>query len=204
MGIETDRDVVILHGPNGDVTGDKLIGMSREEVYREVQRTFPEMKERVLLDVLPFLLGNARRVQELLHKPRTIMELGHGERVIALGRGFSGLARANFALIINTHDPNLDDAVVTQAEIIEENLLRTMRGDDATLFTCMTYSSSEEGRSYRQAKATAWGLHHFAREHIRARRPRLWHGGRLHHLVGVVNDETKELEVLEDSLVRTR
>lgn len=197
-GIETDRDIMILHGPQGkDVTGESLIGLSADRARSEIRTAFPNMEEQALTDLLPFLLGNARRVEELTRKPRSLGELGHGERVIAVGRGFSGLARANLALMQNDFDPNLDDAIVTQAEVIEENLRMANHGDDATLFACMTYSGARGSRSYREAVASAFGLCRFAQGHIKHRRPILWHSRRLHHLVGVVNEATKGLEVLE-------
>lgn len=202
-GIETDRDMMVLNGPHGKtVTGEQLIGFSADRVRLEIRNVFPTMDARVLEDLLPFLMGNAKRVEELTLHPRSRDERGHAERIIAVGRGFSGLARANLALIQNDIDPNLDDAIVTQAEVVEANLRQAKPGDDATLFACMTFTGLRGARPYREARTSAIGLLRFAQGHIRHRLPELAQSGRLHHLVGVVQEETKELEILEDSIRR--
>ena len=100
-------------------------------------------------------------------------------------------------LIINDADPCLDDAVETAASIIEKNLARVRPGDDATLFTNVQYE--KPGRNYRAAVARARGLSTFAWRIIRERHPELAQSRRLHTIVGVTFEPSKELEVIESS-----
>lgn len=196
-GVETDRDELILHGVEGDVRGEDLIGKFEEDVRAAIRRAFPRMPDEVIHDLVPFIVGNARHVAALQAKPRSAAGLGHDERIIALGVGFDWLAQSNLALIINDADPCLDDAVATAASIIEKNLARAQPGDDATLFTNVQYE--KPGRYYRAAVKRAQGLSEFAWKVIRERRLELAGSGRLHTLIGVTFEPSKELEVIESS-----
>ncbi|MBI4434742.1 hypothetical protein HY635_02910, partial [Candidatus Uhrbacteria bacterium] len=196
-GVETDRDELILHGVEGDVRASELIGKPEETIRAAIRRSFPRMPDEVINDLTPFMVGNARHVAALVERPRGLDGLGHDERVIALGVGFDWLAQSNLALIINDADPCLDDAVETAASIIEKNLARARPGDDATLFTNVQYE--KPGRNYRAAVARARGLLTFAWRVIRSRRPELAASGRLHTLIGVTFEPSKELEVIESS-----
>lgn len=199
LGVETDTDAFTLHGPRGTLSAERLIGLDEDDVRVEVRRILPEIDAQTLRDLMPFLMGNAERVLELRETPRPPAELGHRERVIALGQGFDWLAQANFAIINNDHDPNLDEAVTTAAEIVEANLANAPPGDDATLFTNVTYG--HPGKDYRKAVARARGLQTFAQSFIRERRPRLVASGRLRYLVGVTFEPSKELKVIEQGTV---
>jgi hypothetical protein len=196
-GVETDQDELILHGVEGDVRGSELIGLPEERVHAAIRGSFPRMPDEIIHDLVPFMVGNAQHVAALRMKPRSVAGLGHDERIIALGVGFDWLALSNLALIINDADPCLDDAVATAASIIEKNLARAQSGDDAVLFTNVQYE--KPGRNYRAAVKRARGLSAFARKVIQQRYPELAGSGRLHTLIGVTFEPSKELEVIESS-----
>lgn len=195
-GVETDRDILILHGPQGDVSGDQLIGASEGDVRSALASAFPMMDERTLEDCIPFLLGNAAHVADLTASPRQTIALRHDERVIAIGHGFDyWIALRNIAVIVNDVDPNLDVPIAIAAGIIEQNIADAPAGDDAVVLASVPYS--EYGIERDLAIERARGLLRFAQQVIREHKPRLAESGRLHPLVGITFERTKRLEIVE-------
>lgn len=196
-GVETDRDTLVLHGPQGDVSGASLISNTGEEIRETVRAAFPEMDPHTVEDLIPFLAGNAARVKELMEAPRAHAEKGHNERVIAIGQGFDWLAEANLALIINDADPNLAESIRVAGSLIQKNLPGAAAGDDATILSCIPYH--QPGIDYRQAAARAKGLRKFAEQVIRESYPDLSASGRLHSMAAVVWEPNKLMEVVEEA-----
>lgn len=195
MGVETDQDLLTFHGPRGDFSGRDFIDRDEGEIAVIVRRCMPQIDDQSLHDLMPFLLGNAERVDELRRNPRDVSHLDHQERVIALGEGFDWLAKQNFALINNDSDPNLDEAIVTAARIIQGNLKSARPDEEATIFTSVPYA--QPGQKQRKAVERALGLQEFAQTHIRKQIPELFTSGRLRYLVGVTFESSKELQVID-------
>lgn len=193
-GIETDRDNLILHGPSGDVSGDKLIGKTDEEIMAALRAAFPAIDPTVAVDIIPFLRGNAVHVDELIKEPRTEAAKHHHERVIALGQGFDWLAEANLALIINDADPNLDESVRVAGSLIEKNLAQAPE-DDATIFACIPYR--HPGTDERQAVARAKGLLAFAKKTVQDAYPQLAASARLHGMAAIMWEPSKKIQVVQ-------
>ncbi|MBI4139138.1 hypothetical protein HY479_03240 [Candidatus Uhrbacteria bacterium] len=194
-GVETDQDNLILHGPNGDVSGASLIGASPEDVAAAIRRAFPRMDPLTITDLVPFMLGNAERVKELKASPRGRRELGHNERIIAIGQGFDWLAEANLALIINDADPNLAESIRVAASLIEKNIVSAPPGDDAAIFTCIPYR--DPGVDERQAAARARGLKAFTESVVCTSCPGLFESGRLHSMAAVMWEPNKKIDVID-------
>lgn len=195
-GVETDRDILTLHGKI-DVSGETCIGKRPEEVAAMLREAFPDMSMHTVNDLLPFMLGNAKRVEELNASPRSVLDKGHNERVIALGQSFDWVTSQNLALIINDADPNLDESVRVAGSLIVKNVEHATAGDDvATIFTSIPYR--EPGTDYRQAVARAKGLKEFAKKILREAYPELMASGRLHSLAAVMWEPNKKIEVVEE------
>lgn len=195
-GVETDHDLLVLHGPKGDISGRDLIGKSAEEIRAVIRDAFPDMDLQVVADLVPFLAGNAARVKELVDAPRALPERGHNERVVAVGQGFDWLAEVNLALIINDADPNLAESIRVAGSLIQKNLAAAPVGDDATVLACIPYH--QPGMDYRQAVARAKGLRAFAEGVVRDAYPELAASGRLHSMAAVLWEPNKRLEVVEE------
>jgi hypothetical protein len=192
VGVETDMDTLILHGPNGDVSGATVGDASEEQVLADLHKAFPNMDSRVAKDIVPFLMGNAARVKELKEEPREIHEMGHNERAIAIGQGFDWLADANVALIINDADPNLADSIRVAGSLIEKNLAGAAEDDHAMICTSIPYR--EPGTDYRQAVARAMGLKAFAEQVLRESAPTLMQSGKLESTATVMWEPSKRIE----------
>ena len=123
LGVETDKDALILHGDNEEIFD---LGKIKEEeknvesLTAIVRRLYPNMPERIILDLLPLLEGNLQHIDETKgKKPET--ELVHGEWVLAVGKGFDWLHTPNMALIVGPYDPNLGEPIKVAAGIIKSN-----------------------------------------------------------------------------------
>jgi len=200
-GIETDRDILILHGQNGDVRGDELVGLSEEEILQRLRSCFPNLTEFpqiVLDDLVPFLMGNARHIASLGDRTRDQSVLGHNERIIAVGQGFDWLAARNRALIINDATVDLRKPIKTAARIIENNLKNAPQ-DRALIFTSVPYEDLLEERI---ARARSIGLQEFAQEVIREEHPELWNSGRLDFLVGITEEHSKKLTLVKAGSIK--
>jgi hypothetical protein len=193
-GVETDQDLLTLHGPQGDVSGAMLMGKTADEIHEILCRAFPDVGPDVLIDVVPFMVGNAEHVSDLMKDPRELDEKQHNERIIAVGQAFDWLASANLALIINDADPNLAESVRVAGSLIAKNLSETPAGDDATIFTCIQYS--RPGEDQRQAIARAKGLAEFSTQIIKDAYPDLLSSGRLHVMSAIQWEPSKKIEVV--------
>lgn len=195
-GVETDRDMLILHGPAGDVSGEQCVGATEEHIASLVRTAFPDMDPQVLSDLVPFLAGNGVRVKELTDLPRDLPAKGHNERVIAVGQGFDWLADANLALIINDADPNLAESIRVAGSLIVKNLKETPATDHASVFSCIPYR--EPGLDERQATARAKGLLDFAIRTLAEAHPDLMASGRVHGLAAITWEPSKRMQVVEE------
>lgn len=122
VGIETDKDAMILHGDNGEIVDLSTITDSSEENLKSmIRRLYPNMPERIVLDLLPLVSGNIEHIAEIKGQ-KPVADLEHGEWVLAVGKGFDWLHTPNMALIVGPYDPNLGEPIKTAASIIKSNL----------------------------------------------------------------------------------
>ena len=194
-GIETDMDLLTLHGSNGEVNGKMCTGKSDEEIMTLLMQNFDNLPRVVALDLIPFLKGNAERVSELAADPRALQQKSHDERVIAVGQGFDWLAKANVALIINDADPNLAESIRVAASLIQKNLIDTAADDHATILASIPYR--EPGTDERQARARAKGLKDFALKVIQDGLPELANSGKLHAAASIMWEPSKRIQIIE-------
>ncbi|MDO9230903.1 MAG: carboxysome shell carbonic anhydrase [bacterium] len=121
IGIETDKDALILHGDNGEVVDVSTLKKSDEEsLLTIIHRLFPNMPERIVLDFLPIIAGNLNQIGET-KKQKMEAQLAHGEWVLAVGKGFDWLHTPNMAMIVGPYDPNIGEPIKTAAGIIKSN-----------------------------------------------------------------------------------
>lgn len=121
IGIETDEDALILHGDSGEIVDlSKISNEDRQNLPAFVHRLYPNMPERIVLDLLPIIEGNLKHIGEG-KKQKQEAELVHGEWVLAVGKGFDWLHTPNMALIVGPYDPNIGEPIKTAAGIIKSN-----------------------------------------------------------------------------------
>lgn len=123
LGVETDHDALNIHGENGTVLNlFRNQNLSDEELKIKLEIMFPDMKERMIKDLIPLLLGNLQHINEIEEEQRPIAEAQHQEQIVAIGRGFDWLHLPNKALIIGPFSYDLADPVSTAAKILWSNI----------------------------------------------------------------------------------
>jgi len=123
VGFETDEDALVLHGENGEVVELSKVGpLEDDQITRMLQRLYPTMRTAIVRDFLPLVRGNLRHITRVRSIQRPIINMEHGEWILALGRGFDWLHSPNTALIVGPWSHNLEVPVLTAAKIIRGNM----------------------------------------------------------------------------------
>lgn len=201
-GIETDRDVLILHGPHGEVRGDELMGCTSEHVHHRLRTAFgDEMPDVVRHDLVPFLIGNSVHISSLGNRPLDRSMLGHTERILAIGQGFEWLAAGKRkALIINDATLDLRKPIQTAGQILAKNLKDTPEEDRALIFTSVPF---DDRLGQRIAIEKSPGLLEFAQAVLSETQPDLWNSGRLEVIVGATDERDMKLITLQTGQITT-
>jgi len=123
MGVETDKDAFVFHG---DVPGTTLdiaeaLDLSKSELEARMRVLYPDMKDEVFRDLMPFAIGNQRHVRKVIESNRPIEHLDHAEQIIAVGRGFDWLHLTNKALIVGPFSIDWVNEVIVAAKIVLSN-----------------------------------------------------------------------------------
>lgn len=191
IGIETDEDALTLHGENGETLNlAEETKMKEEKLSLRLQKLFPDMKSRILEDLIPFLIGNQKHVEEVRKTKRPIEETQHKEQILAIGRGFDWLHLPNKALIIGPYSYNLGESIVTAAKILMDNLKkhRIPANNGIVLMSSAAYRDEAGPERFRAIEKTK-SLADFSMETIKTYVPQLIPHIKL--LRGVVNLNTR-------------
>ena len=193
LGVETDEDALVFHGVNGKVLDlSKADGYTETDLRTALADLYPDMKQRMLEDLLPLAVGNVRHIAEVRKSNRPIEEAEHRERIIGAGRGFDWLHILNLAFLVGPFDPDLAKPIRTAAKLIADNLKAGRVPDDGiVLLTCAPYRE-EAGYDVPRATEKVIMLSRFALSVIEDEVPDL--KDRVHLITGIVNQHTRRLE----------
>lgn len=124
MGIETDHEAFIFHGEeNGDLLDmSAALDLSPQELQTKIRSLYPTMREGVLADLMPFVIGNQRHVRKVIQSHKVPDQLEHKENIIAVGRGFDWLHIINKALIVGPFSIDWLAEVVVASNIVLDNI----------------------------------------------------------------------------------
>ena len=144
VGLETDRDALIIHGENGSLLDMSTIADSSDSNLELILRNmFLDMPERILEDFLPLLKGNIEHMAETKDK-KPLDQLEHGEWILAVGKGFDWLHTPNMALIVGPYDPNIGEPIKTAASIIKANIEAGKAEKGFVILSSAVYSDAAE------------------------------------------------------------
>ena len=195
-GIETDLDALILHGEDGSVVDLSEAKLSSQEETEILMRSlYPTMSERVILDLLPLIIGNIKHISQVRSSNRLIEELEHNEWVLGVGRGFDWLHAINTAFIVGPFDPHLSFAIETAAKLLESNIEETRIDPNGIVLLTSAAFRDSAGPEHNLAKEKAMFLSKFSLDIIKRRVPKLM--PHLQVLTGCINLNTRKLEVIE-------
>ncbi len=191
VGIETDEDALVLHGADGSVLDLGSEPKNAEgDLTSQIKKLYPDMRERMVNDLLPLLVGNLAHIKKIRLSHRPIEDTEHKEQILAIGRGFDWLHLPNKALIIGPYSYNLGDPVATAARILLSNLNegRIPKATGGVLMTSAAFRE-EVGAERTIAAEKAKSLAEFAMGTITEHVPELL--PYLTSLTGVLNMETR-------------
>ena len=192
LGVETDTDALYVHGENGTVLNlNKNRKITEEELEIKLHIMFPDMKKRMVKDLMPLLLGNLKHIEEIEIENRPIEEAQHQEQIVAVGRGFDWLHLPNKALIIGPFSYDLADPVSTAAKILWSNIeeKRIPKSEGVVLLASAVFRE-EAGPERTRAIEKAQSLARFSEKVILDTVPEL--KGLLSVLPGIVNLNTRK------------
>ena len=191
VGIETDEDALLFHGRNGEILNvAEHDNTATDALETALQQLYPDMKEPMLRDLLPIVLGNQKHVREIREINRPLTEIVHTEQILGLGRGFDWLHLLNRALIVGPYSPDLAEPIATAGNILLSNLNggRIPKDEGVVLFSAAVYRD-ETGPERLWAEQKARFLSNFGKEVLHKRVPEL--NGMVQLLTGTVNLNTR-------------
>jgi hypothetical protein len=194
IGVETDDEALIVHGSNGGVLDLGVeTNLSAEELTEKITKLFPDMEEQVVADFCELLLGNLRHIKKIRESNRPILEMVHGEQILAIGRGFDWLHLPNKAIIIGPYDPNLSEPIEVAARLLLENIekKRIPEGEGVVIITSSVYDKKPT-LEFRQAIEKSITLAQLALKVIDERVPELKKYMASEPLIGVVDYNNRE------------
>lgn len=198
-GIETDWESLVLHGENGEIIDcSDMNDASENYLHTFLQKLFPHMPERTLIDFLPLVQGNIAHSKSIRALKRPMLDAEHREWAIAVGRGFDWLHEINTALIVGPYDPNLANAIKTAATLVKGNMqdgrIDVTPGKGIVLFASAPYRDVA-GPEPLLAEEKARFLSRFSKDIIQSEVPELI--PHLEELTVTVDLNTRRLNVLK-------
>lgn len=187
-GIETDEDALVFHGNKKDIVFDLSLEKQKDTLFLEkrLQSLYPDMKPRVLADILPLVRGNLARIEEVRATKRTVEDSEHKEQFLCLGRGFDWLHMHNKALIVGPYSYHLADPIEKAAGILLDNLNSgRIPKKDGAIFMASAVYRNETGSEKLLAELKAESLAHIGLKTICEKTPKL--APYLKTIVGVTN-----------------
>ncbi len=197
VGLETDKDTLIFHGENNEIIEVSKIDDTTEKNLKEVfGKIYPKMPERIFLDLIPLVQGNAEHVAETKGQ-KPLEQLEHGEWILAVGKGFDWLHTPNMALIVGPYDPNLGKPIEIAASIIKKNMDAGRIGKEFIVLSSAVYTDAEE---IARSKERSIYLNALAREIIENNFPEMT--PLMKYMSVIVDTNTMKMTVVESSLAK--
>jgi len=194
VGLETDADILTFHGEDHAVL-DLGTVQDNGEAYltRELARLYPDMPDRMLIDLVPLAQGNLQHMVAVAASKRPIIEAEHREWLLGIGRGFDWLHVPNLALLVGPYSPNLEEPIKMALSIIRSNMQKQRISDDGfVLLTSAPYT--RQGADKQRAREKAGFLSDFAREVATQHYPEL--ARIMKSLTVVLDQDNRRIEVL--------
>lgn len=192
IGFETDEDELIIHGKDGgEINMVEELETSESDLAAKLKELFPDMKEQMVNDLLPLLVGNIEHVKDVQKGKRTTLEASHGEQIMGIGCGLDWLHLHNKALLIGPFSLRFRKPLSEAAGVLLDNLNsgRIPKEDGVVVLISAVYRD-EYGTEKNMASEKACSLARMAEETIAERVPDLLPYTQF--LVGVVDLDSRK------------
>lgn len=193
LGIETDSESLVVHGDRGLTLDMRSVAQEADENFlRYKLGDIIKIPERIREDLIPLLLGNAKRVLGVRQSGRTPKDCDHCERILGIGQGFDWMNHHNLTLVVGLCDPSLNRPIVTSTKIIRDNWRSGRIGEGGVLLVSTPYRDPNDRKpAMEQSKYLA----QFATQYIREEVPDM--ADFFTPLVGVINRNDRRFQICE-------
>ncbi len=194
VGLETDTDALIFHGVDDRQLdlGQIDAGIGIDVLRGKLSELYPDMKERMVEDLLPLVVGNLKQIAEIKVADRLVIDSEHREFIVGIGRGFDWLHEPNIALLIGPYSPDLYQPIKTAFEIIQSNMEAGKIKDDGFIILSSAPYFRDLGVDKQRAVEKTKFLTDLAREVANKRFPGL--AGKMHSLSAILDRNTRKIE----------
>lgn len=191
VGIETDSEALVVLGDRGLTLDMRHLAQEADEHFLQYKiDEIVKIPEIIRGDLVPLLLGNAKRVLEVRQSGRTPHDCEHCERVLGIGQGFDWLNHHNLTLVVGLCDPSLNRPIITATKIIRDNWLCGRIEKGGVLLVSTPYRDPNDRKpAMEQSKYLA----RFAAQYIREEVPDM--ADFFTPLVGVINRDNRRFEL---------
>ncbi|MDB5236940.1 MAG: hypothetical protein JWL88_42 [Parcubacteria group bacterium] len=199
VGMETDDEALVFHSEAGETfaVADNL-ELSAHQLEQRFMELYPEMRERIRIDLLELVKGNQSHIKKIRAAKRMPIDLNHREQVIGVGRGFDWLHLPNMALIIGPYSLDWPSAVATAGKILLGNLKEGRIDPDAGRMLLIAKLSRDEfgSHGWNAAKEEAHFVTDTAYDSLKSTVPELLDEN-FCVLTGVVDAQTRLLHLCD-------
>lgn len=201
IGIETDEEALIFHGNGGKELNVATLdaAINREDIRILLDELYPDMSNRMLMDIIPLVEGNIRHVTKVRDSEKAPVDFEHREQVIAVGRGFDWLHLPNTALIVGPYSLAWPENVRVAGSIVQGNFAEgRIPKEPGVLLLIAALHRSEEGAFGAALKKEK--VRYMLDQSMRALQegvPELV--PHIHTLAGVVSADTRKLDLLDQT-----
>lgn len=153
--IETDDEAMVFFPKRGQLLDLSVMDdASPNNLAQGLRSTYPDMPERMSIDLVPFLVNNLSHIKQVRARNRSSAERGHNASVIAVGTGLDWILTG--AYVISPADPKFSAAVRTALELVGVNYRKRRRRPiilaSASFQPPTHFNTDEDRRNYSEKK----------------------------------------------------
>jgi len=184
-GFETDLERVIFHNEHGDKFDPiNFLEANDRDVTFAIDSQFKKEDIKIKDAMVRMIMGNISHIKKIKARNKPLVDLGHRECILGVGKGFWFMNRSNKAMIVGPYDPNLEEQIGVAAHVIDENLKSGIINHGFILMT----STLADSDDIFPAKARTLSLYKIALKVIEEKYPHLL--DKMLSMPVVVNRET--------------
>ncbi len=200
VGIETDEDALVFHGAKeGQILdlASESPSTSADKLRDKLRSLYQGMQWEMLEDLLPLAVRNLEHIADIRKEHRSVLDINHQEKLLAIGRGFDFLHEPGWGLIVGPYSPDLSVPIKVAASLLLSNINdgRISSENGVVLMSSGIYRAQSGTEKLRAIKKSLI-LSEIAQRVIQEEVKELWPYVKV--LRGVTNLNTREFEVIDE------
>lgn len=152
-GFETDLERVIFHNEHGDKFDPiGYLNADDQEITSVIDRMFKKESIKIKDAIERLIMRNIPHIKQVMARNKPLVDLGHRECILGVGKGFWYMNRPNKAIIVGPYDPKLEERIAVAAHVVDENLKKGLIKHGVVLITS-TLADSDNACDIYPARA---------------------------------------------------